>query len=837
MLAEVVGWLRGIGWNSRSRLASRRPRNVRCAETLESRQLPAIITVTTLRDLVSDTDGKTSLREAITQANATVEADEIVLPAGTYGISRSGRNEDVNRTGDFDIVGSLTIRGAGVSRTVIDGRRLDRVFQVHGTETLVAQVVLEDLTIRGGLTRSGFVGAGILVEGDSDAFSSLSLVHVALKQNKSGGDGGALAIQNAMAVIDQSEISGNTAHRDGGGVWSPDGGLMLMDSTVSGNLAHRNGGGLASGDVILVNATLSGNRAFQAGGGLFATRSLAAEHVTVTANHAGRGGGIFSKAPAAELRNSIVAQNRAITAARGHDVNGVFTSLGHNLIGSRDGAAESFPAANAIGDLVGTSLRRLNPRLGSLGHNGGPTKTHKLLTNSPAIDAATNRDSLVTDQRGLPRGVDGNRDRVSVSDIGAFELILEGWSESTRLGSPTLTYRQLHQDVLINADYWELQPRILGAGLGFTDILGLPGLLSTNVSVQEAAVRRAGGGWNDVNVPDQSSVDVRARASAASPAAVAISYGWPVLFSDGFPIEFSWPVRPSTVDATDFVVTLNTGERVQPQVASVFPNFEYNERSTVVIFGSFGNRLPPQHAGAVYPVRLEIAADDTPLELIGPAGIVQSAVGFSFGDGSTPMTAYQANSGPTLVAAKLSRMSVAGEGGPDFFNGNMPNDGVALYGDQAQYRLRVVTTGGFSPDGVRSLFPTEFARYFQVRAVTQTGEERWLTQTNVAYEINGGSLTILGLAELGLRQDQYDDAYVEDHDNQIDIILSGDESAIRAITHVFIPGSGNYTPFLNPGGPGNDPSPGVIYTQPGPPTLQPVTLALDDPWTVTLMPG
>ncbi len=837
MFEDVVRWLRRIRENSRSRPATTRRRNVQCAETLESRRLPAFITVTTLRDLVSDTDGKTSLREAITQANATGEADEIALPAGTYRISRSGRNEDLNSTGDLDIVGSLTIRGAGQGRTVIDGQRFDRVFQVHGTEALAADVVLEGLTIRGGYARSGAVGAAILVEGDSDLLSSLSLVQVTLKQNLAGGHGGALAVQIAKAVVDQCEISGNIALGDGGGVWSPDGGLVLMDSTVSGNLAHRNGGGLATADVILVNATLSGNRAFQAGGALFATRSLAAEHVTVTGNHARLGGGIFSQAQAAELRNSIVAQNRATNTARGHDVNGVFMSLGHNLIGINNGAANSFPVVNAIGDLVGTSSGRLNPRLGSLASNGGSTKTHKLLTGSPAIDAATNRDSLVTDQRGLPRGVDGNRDRVSVSDIGAFELILEGWSESARLGSPTLTYQQLHQDVLINADYWELQPRILGAGLGFTDILGLPGLLSTNVSVQEAAVRRAGGGWNDVNVSDQASVDIRARASAASPAAVAISYGWPVLFSDGFPIEFSWPVRPSTVDATDFVVTLNTGEQVQPKVASVFPNFEYNERSTVVIFGSFGNRLPPQHVGAVYPVRLEIATDDTPLELIGPAGTVQSAVGFTFGDGSTPMTAYQANSGPTLVAAKLSRMSVEGEGGPNFFNGNMPNDGVALYGDQAQYRLRVVTTGGFSPDGVRSLFPTEFARYFQVRAVTQTGEELRLTQTNVAYEINGGSLTILGLAELGLKQDQYDDAYVEDHDNQIDIILSGDESAIRAITHVLIPASGNYTPFLNPGGPGNDPSRGVIYTQPGPLTLQPVILALDDPWTVTLIPG
>ncbi len=36
---------------------------------------------------------------------------------------------------------------------------------------------------------------------------------------------------------------------------------------------------------------------------------------------------------------------------------------------------------------------------------------------------------------------------------------------------------------------------------------------------------------------------------------------------------------------------LNTGQVVTPLVASITPNFEYNERSTVVILGYFGNRI------------------------------------------------------------------------------------------------------------------------------------------------------------------------------------------------------------------------------------------------------
>jgi hypothetical protein len=89
------------------------------------------------------------------------------------------------------------------------------------------------------------------------------------------------------------------------------------------------------------------------------------------------------------------------------------------------------------------------------------------------------------------------------------------------------------------------------------------------------------------------------------------------------------------------------------------------------------------------------------------------------------------------------------------------------------------------------------------------------------------------LADLGGPQDAYDDCYNEDKDNYIDIILDGDDAAVRKITTVEIPSSRDYSPLYNPGGPGNDPAPGVRYSAPSPPIAQPVTIALDDPMTVT----
>lgn len=400
---------------------------------------------------------------------------------------------------------------------------------------------------------------------------------------------------------------------------------------------------------------------------------------------------------------------------------------------------------------------------------------------------------------------------------------------------PTGTYLTLREDVLTNADYWEDEPRILGAGLGFTDIIGIPGLSSSDLNTQRLSVLDAGGAWNTV-VTTVNPIPQRAYTSAVTPSGVANNYGWPVQYCDGLPIEFSWPVRPSTVDARDFRVHLNDGTVVTPKVASVTPNLEYNERSTVVIFGGFGNRKAPGEKGARYPVFFEIVPDDTPMQLVGPGGQIASAVGLTFGDGTTPRTAYNPGNGPTLVAAKLSRMSTSGEGAPAPFSGQLPNDGVALYGDAAEYRLRVLTTGGFSPDGVRSVYPTEFSRYFRVLAVDAQGNDHWIEQAGETYQIDGGSLTVLGLADLGLAQESYDEGYVEDHDNQIDIVISGDESAVRAIRMVELPSSGAYSPMYNPGGPGNDPEPGTIYSEPSPLIQQPVTLALDNPMTVNLQP-
>ena len=414
--------------------------------------------------------------------------------------------------------------------------------------------------------------------------------------------------------------------------------------------------------------------------------------------------------------------------------------------------------------------------------------------------------------------------------LSVASLVLAMSLSSAAKAEPNVLYRMLKQDVLINADYWTTQPQILSASLGFTQILGIPGL---SASAQGQSLNSAFGGAWEVLSTTNPNPELRAYTSSSTVQGIYDAYNTATVGAGGFPVVFSWPVLPSTVDGSDFEVTLNTGERIIADGASINPNLEYNERSTVVLVSQrFGNRVTPGSPGAVYPVRLTIVRDATPLTLVGPGGRKKLAVGLSHGDGTTPMTGYYA--GPTLCAAKLSVLSSKGEGGPMAWSGTYtPNGGAALYGKTAEYRLRVLTTGGFSPDGVRSLYPTEFASFFQIEIKDSDGRRVRLTEPNKVYRLKAGSIRILGLADLSIAQSSYDDSYVEDHDNQIDIILQGDEAVMKRVEYVLVPSTGSqYKPFYNPGGPGNNPTPGVVYSKPTSFIKQAVTIAIKDPMTV-----
>jgi len=164
------------------------------------------------------------------------------------------------------------------------------------------------------------------------------------------------------------------------------------------------GGGVIAAGGVISNSTITLNSA--TGG--------ASNRTPGTATGGGLGYRFGAGGTSESLRSTIVAGNTATSAP---DIAGTSTSssLGNNLIGIAGGSGF---VNGSKGDQVGTSAVPIDPRLGPLADNGGPTPTHGLLTGSPAINAGSNALGLTTDQRGPGFArVDG-----PAADVGAFEF-------------------------------------------------------------------------------------------------------------------------------------------------------------------------------------------------------------------------------------------------------------------------------------------------------------------------------------------------------------------------------------------------------------------------------
>lgn len=246
--------------------------------------------------------------------------------------------------------------------------------------------------------------------------------------NNSSREGGGINLFNGEMTIRSSTIARNSAQR-GGGISNQDGSTMSIRGTaIFNNSATGEGGGIAntalgfgrlSTSLTILNSTISGNSA-PSGGGIFnddhvdeAEADVELTNSTVANNSATQGGGgIDLNAGGLTLINSLVARNRA---PMGPDVRrgpeGASILARFNLIGDGSGSGIS----NTNGNQVGTSGSPIDPRIGPLADNGGPSRTHALLAGSPAIDAASQADCPPRDQRGVmrPQG--------SGCDIGSYE--------------------------------------------------------------------------------------------------------------------------------------------------------------------------------------------------------------------------------------------------------------------------------------------------------------------------------------------------------------------------------------------------------------------------------
>ncbi len=265
-----------------------------------------------------------------------------------------------------------------------------------------------------------------------------------------GAGGGAIINGNGTVNIFNGSLSGNSANGGtitnngpnlfiafgslGGGIDNSGGTVNLTNSTLVGNSAN--------GGTINQNVTPPQNGLNSVGGGILNGGQLTLTNSTITGNTAigvihinggvsgiGEGGGVnnFVAGGTVTAKDTIIAGN---TAEMGPDVRNTLTSQGWNLIGNNKDA--TITPAPGTADQIGTPGTPINPLLGPLANNGGPTMTMALLTGSPAIDKGAaaidpiTATPITTDQRGLPRPVDdpaiANAPGGNGSDIGAFEV-------------------------------------------------------------------------------------------------------------------------------------------------------------------------------------------------------------------------------------------------------------------------------------------------------------------------------------------------------------------------------------------------------------------------------
>ncbi len=282
----------------------------------------------------------------------------------------------------------------------------------NGTTTLNRSEVSQNLanSTGGGIGNIGF----------------LTLIESTVAANQAKGGAG-IETANGQVVVQDSTIADNLSPGvSGGGMFHQGGSVWITRSTLSGNSGYLGGAIFsASGDLRISDSTISGNTAEFAGGGIFAAAGSPTEATfvelagsTITQNVArgndlssGGGGVKVASNPSGSARflprSSLIAENRA--TASGPDVRGPAISLGYNLIGN------SSDSTGWLGnDQVGTAAIPIDPRLGPLKDNGGPTLTHAVLIGSPALRKGDPALEFSFDQRYTERAF------VTAPDVGAF---------------------------------------------------------------------------------------------------------------------------------------------------------------------------------------------------------------------------------------------------------------------------------------------------------------------------------------------------------------------------------------------------------------------------------
>jgi CSLREA domain-containing protein len=403
------------------------------------------------------TNSDCSLREAITLANTNAGADTIVFNSNLTGSTIT------LSTGEMLITDALSINGPGATQLTVDADDNSRIFSID-PGTADDPVSISGLTLANGfvgnasggairnvdseLTISGSVVRDSYASGDKYAGGGVYTLNGSLDITNStvSGNGayygGGVGVKYADVTITGSTLTGNAAYGDtsneylnayGGAVWIGEGALTIDSSTLDHNVATDGGGVYASGrsggpaTVAVNNSTIAQNHVRDDGGAIWqfdaSTVPLTVTGSTIVGNSADNyAGALDSGSPDPVLQDSIVTGNS--TDPSKSDTSDVYASGAHfstsfSLIG--------IPGSYVVQTVPGSVLVGVNPQLGSLAANGGPTQTMLPAATSPVIDQGKSF-GLTSDQRALARPVEiptipnSTAAGADGADIGAVEV-------------------------------------------------------------------------------------------------------------------------------------------------------------------------------------------------------------------------------------------------------------------------------------------------------------------------------------------------------------------------------------------------------------------------------
>jgi len=351
----------------------------------------------------------------------TLTLDKLTISNGSV----SNTSTAAGRGGAILNRGNITLSNSSVSgNKAHDGGGLYNVF--GSTATLDNTTILDNIASNRG---------GGLFNQQSSVIT-LSNSRVSGNSVTAGSGGGLYNFVNSV-TLNNSTVSGNSAFSQGGGFHSRQSNVTLNESTLSDNVASQGGGFHSFGNsvVTLNNSTVSGNSAQSSGGGLSnAISTVFLTNSTVSSNGANTGGGISNSTGKVTLTNSTVTANTTIGAGAGfHNSSSTVTlansivanSLGDDCFNNNSTIVDT-SSSNWFEDSSCNGVAQGDPNLGPLATNGGPTKTHLLLSGSGAIDKGNNAICSASPVNNLDqRGV--KRPQGEACDIGAIELLKTGF--------------------------------------------------------------------------------------------------------------------------------------------------------------------------------------------------------------------------------------------------------------------------------------------------------------------------------------------------------------------------------------------------------------------------